>query len=300
MFISVFEFCISNEYVFEGKSWNCINYLLNNHSNLLDNKDIKHLKALNSSYMSLYKVISVNEKGFIVLKNLIEHTSSQITVYNKDLNIESGDNIACRVLALSDGQYELSEAVVAITEQQVAMDIVINVHYKASLMKTIIQRKIKNLKGYFSEELLIKKMWTKEILTIWYIFNASCSQINRDEMLDEDGNPYKPYLVIFDIKCKKKELKQVIDSFPEFIKPQSEDINDMWLWVDNKYERGKDKIHLKEQADGSEYKIFAGLEIEKHKLIIDVQSKQHAHIAQDHIETILKDMVSNPIIVEDD
>lgn len=49
--------------------------------------------------------------------------------------------------------------------------------------------------------------------------------------------------------------------------------------------------------DNQGYHIFAAVKLHKDKLVVDVNSKQRANIAQDAMATELGDMISNPKIV---
>lgn len=80
------EFCITNEYIIKGKSWNCIDHWLNKSENQFNKSDLQYLKALNNSYVSVYQIISVVPGQSMELQNMIETDELPIIIANKAMS----------------------------------------------------------------------------------------------------------------------------------------------------------------------------------------------------------------------
>jgi hypothetical protein len=118
------EFCLTNEYIFEGREWNCINHILERHKDLLSANSKKYLKALNNSYMGVYKVVSVEPNISITLKDMVGSDNKDYITLNRDLSkvIKPNQIIATRLLKFEQRQtksseYHLSNSVIVLPEE---------------------------------------------------------------------------------------------------------------------------------------------------------------------------------------
>lgn len=161
------EFCITNEYIIKDKSWNCIDHLSNNHSDLLTKNDEKYLKALNNSYLSIFKITSISSKSSFVLFDMLKKTLNLnfVTVSHKinSKSISKDDYIAVRLMKIEQknkpDKYITSNSFLRLPDR-IAKKAISSINIITSRMKT-------NNKNY-GDNILVKKMWTKEILELWF------------------------------------------------------------------------------------------------------------------------------------
>lgn len=316
------EFCVTNNYSFEGETWNCINYLLDTHADWFTAKERKYLKALNNSYLNIYQVLLVTPNKSIVLKNMIEQEQLNITVFDKSLSksLEKGQYIAIRALkkdktSQDQPEYESAASVMVLPDQMVE-ECISSITHITGLMSNPMSMKLfaenSNIKDDEHNMLLIKKMWTKEIAECWYSYYSNI------EILDFDGNPLNPCTVEFDLTAPKNKIIQFLKSSNDFIRDGNHRSLDTWLLIDKTYikpdsnsikkslpdldKAGKDTAPIyngKFVTNGRNsllYRVLGELILKKNKLLIEVDSFQRANIIQDEIETQLKGMVSNPQI----
>lgn len=189
------EFCITNEYLIEGEPWNCINHLLERYSDLLTLKDKKHLKALNASYLSLYKVSSAKH-DLLVLQDIIEK-SERITVTipaGMGEFLQRGQIIAARLLSVRSKtkatEYSLSDSFLIVPEwaaKETAKEIKMMMTAMSRMMSLPFLPAEMRINDTEHNRLLQKKMWAKEILEAWYLYKAN--YLDYHELYDHYGNP---------------------------------------------------------------------------------------------------------------
>jgi len=318
----VLEFCITNEYFLGGEPWNCIDHMLKNHNDLFTPKDKKYLKALNASHMSLYKISSVQSGVSLVLQDMVEK-SERITVpipiHYMSQFLQRGQIIAARLLSTKSKtkptDYSLSDSLLIVPER-IAKEVAKKIKDMIKLMNNMaLISFLPEIEDTPHNRLLQKKMWAKEILEGWYLYNAN--YLDYHELFDYDGNPWQPCSLEFKLNAEPKKLVSIFDDmdyWTEGDKPNT------WDWLD---ENGfKDYSALAkgkelEPRDKAKTPLFAGsvmknfttdlchkvlgeVTLKKDKLIIDVSSTQMANIAQDFIETHLGQMVDKPTITKKD
>lgn len=315
----ILEFCITNYYPFEQEEWNFINYFLEFHKSTLTLKERRYLNALNNSYMSIYKVTSVTAGQFIILEDQIDLELPNITVFDRSLskNITEGTYIATRIVQKQATKSELSSSIIPMPKAIInnCINAILNI---TNLMSNNLV--IKSLSGGEEIEdndtnrLLIKKMWVKEILESIYLYYTNPQDYH--DILDYDGNPWNPCIIEFDINTSALKIKNVLSSVKEFTLDQGYKNSNNWLWLGKRYKsldpagfkehipdvnsHGKEPLFnglfITNEYDGESYHIFAEIKLIKKKLLVHVHSYQRANIAQDKIQTILQDMVSNATI----
>lgn len=199
------EFCITNEYIIKGQTWNCIEHLLENYTELLTAKNKKYLKALNNSYLGIYRVVSLVPGKSVVLEDIIESNVNHVTVLDKYLSetIIAGQIIAVRLIAIKykakPTEYQISSTLILLPERIAIQSVEIiktltDAMNDAKASVVLIQ---KTIEDNAHNLLLQKKMWTKEILEQWYLYYANYK--NYHEIFDYEGNPWCPCQVVFDI-----------------------------------------------------------------------------------------------------
>ena len=295
MLACAIEFCITNDYPIEEETWNCINYLLNYHKDWFSTKERRYLKALNNSYMSIYKVMSVKPNNLIVLKDQVETKSPKLTVLDKSLSnsVEKGQYIAVRILKTNSksDKHELSSSGFVIPPHLIKECVSI-IHNITNAINNPLAMQLfgdnEVIEDNDHNRLLIKKMWAKEILETWYLYYANYT--DNHEMLDADGNPWHPCIIEFDLTVSNDKLRQALRFMPKLKFDENCKDGNTWLWFDKKYEA------LNNKYDNQGYHIFAEVKLHENKLLIDVNSKQRANIAQDEMLTELGGMLSNPKI----
>jgi len=298
MFSSALEFCVTNDYPLYGKTWNCIDYLLKKYKTWFTAAEKKYLKALNNSYMSIYKVISVEAGSSITLQCQVEKKAPKIVVFDKSLSnsgIPKGTYLATRVLKMSptskNSKHILSAVCFEIPKQLVKECISVIRNIMGAMQNPLaIQLFGDNeiIEDTKRNQLLAKKMWSKEILETWYLYYANYS--DNQEVLDADGNPWHPCIVEFYLTVPSSKVRQALRFIPKFKFDEGCEEGNTWLWLENKTPAVNDN------CGGS---IFAVIKLDKDKLIVDVNSKQRANIAQDIILTELGSMLSNPKILSE-
>ena len=295
MLACAIEFCITNDYPIEEETWNCINYLLSHHKDWFSAKEKRYLKALNNSYMGIYKVMSVEPNNSVVLKDQIEKTSQRITVSDKSLSksVEKGQYIAARILKTNSksDKHELSASCFVIPPHLIKECVSVIRNITNAIKNPLAMQLFGDnevIEDNAHNRLLTKKMWAKEILETWYLYYANYT--DNQEMLDADGNPWHPCIIEFDLTVSNDKLRQALRFMPKLKFDENCKDGNTWLWFDKKYEA------LNNKYDNLGYHIFAEVKLHEDKLLIDVNSKQRANIAQDEMLTELGGMLSNPKI----
>ena len=176
MLIVATEFCVTNEYGVDNKQWNAIDHLIDNHSIFLSKDNMAYLRSLYNSYLCIYKVDSIVPKKSFVLSNVIEKHVGPIRISHKPDNmVEEGDYVATRVLSFEQKQkaviYKSQKPIIYKTSNSF-LCMPKDITEKASELITITDKEMKKQKPDMSPEyiLLIKKMWSKEILEQWYLY----------------------------------------------------------------------------------------------------------------------------------
>lgn len=300
------EFCITNDYPLYGKTWNCIDYLLSKHKTWFTAVEKKYLGALNNSYMSIYKVISVQAGSSITLQCQIEKEAPKIVVIDKSLsnsNIKEGEYLAVRILKISsnkNNKYILSSSCFALPPHLIKECVSIIRNITDLMQNPSAQQLVGNTEIIENNEhnrLLAKKMWCKEILETWYLYYAHYNE--HQEVLDSDGNAWHQCFIEFDLTVPSDKVRQALRFIPKFKFDEGCKDKNTWLWlnevqVTSPINNSNNNDLYKDGNNG--YSIFAGVKLSKDKLIVDVNSKQRANIAQDIMLTELGNMLSNPKI----
>ena len=319
------EFCLTNEYLLEGQTWNCIAYLLECHADSLTSNDKKYLKALNNSHLGIYKVISVEPNISVTLEDMIEPNSEHLKILDKNLSryIKSNQLVATRLLKIEyktkPTEYRLSNTLIPlqtkVAEQSVGIiQMLTEAMNQPLLIQTILQEE-ERLEDNTHNRLMLKKMWAKEILEQWYLYHTNI--MDYHELFDYEGNPMQPCSIEFDVTTEPSKLAKILNTLPDFIA----DAPNSWTWIDNtgydnfNFSDIKDKAPslidpdksplycgtvIVNERDKLSYRVFAEIKLKKNKLIINVASIQRANIAQDFIVTKCGNTVSNPIIIQKD
>ena len=316
------EFCITNEYLIEDEYWNCIDHILKTNSDLSANEK-RYLKALNNSYLSIYKISEVKNNNYIILENILEPNIDAITLLDKDLSnmFSEGQLIATRVLALEYKshpiKYRLSSSLFLLPNKvaQDANEIIITINTAMKkTMQMMSKSQMDDSLDNFNAELMQKKMWSKEILEQWYLYFRDYEK--NHNKVDLSGNPLSLCNIEFDIIVNKAKLVKKLDSTPEFKIDMLDDGThiDSWIWIESNADgsdfsdiKNNDKLDPDTQSygtiiqnpdTGETYRVFADIVIEESKLIIHLNSNQRANIAEDFMLTNFKGMIDNPVIID--
>lgn len=312
------EFCVTNYYLLEGKEWNFIDYFLKHHSKDLTTKEQEYLRALNNSYMSVYKVISVTPGQSVELQDKIEDNAPKIKIVDKvfSKSIEKGKHIAVRVVNCGTtnkyDKYEISPSVLIIPEL-IVKDCINNLRSMSDNMFRLFSAKA--VENNSHNKLLIKKMRAKDIVESVYLYYANYDEYH--EMLDYDGNPWNPCIVEFDITKPSNEIIDALSSIAELKLDEEDKSGNTWLWLGKyykdlrysklksslpKYDKNKSPLYrgdfITNESNEQAYQIFAIIKLRKNKLRIEVDSKQRANIIQDKVVNELREKVCNPKIVK--
>ena len=95
------EFCITNDYIVNGKRWNCIEHLLEHHDLLFTKEGSKYLKALNDSYVSIYNMNLLESGESAELSNMLqENEIVTISGKKKLAELKGYKLVATRVLKI--------------------------------------------------------------------------------------------------------------------------------------------------------------------------------------------------------
>ena len=165
------EFCITNDYIINGKRWNCVEHLLEYHDLFFTKEESKYLKALDNSYVSIYNVNLPENKESAELSNMLQENEI-VTICGKNKLSELKDYklIATRVLKIEAKNkliYKTSDTLLPLTNEvaEQAMHIIsfIMPQMKASRCEALTDNDI----------LLCKKMILKGILEQWYLHTKS-------------------------------------------------------------------------------------------------------------------------------
>ena len=301
------EFCLTNEYRLEGITWSCIEHLLQYHSSVMTTNDKKYLKALNNSYLGVYKVVSVEPNISITLEDMIEPNSEGFKILDKRLAkvIKKDQIIATRLLTIEHKarplEYRLSNTLIflpqIIASQAINIIQMLTEAMNQPLLVEAIVPEEERSEDTPHNRLMQKKMWSKEILEQWYLY-----QVNHEdyhEFFDYEGNPWKPSSLEFDITAPLKKISAIFDSLPNFIQNKT----DAWSWIDstghndliNYTKRLKPTLRdsskspvyrgaiMRNELNKLSYPVLAEIKIQKNKLVVDVNSAQRANIAVDFI-----------------
>ena len=117
------EFCLTNDYLCNGQTWNGITHLLSHHSDAMTSNDKKYLRALNNSYVGIYKIVSVEPNISITLKDMIEPNNKNLRVLDKNLSrsVKIDQYIATRLLQIEHKtkppEYSLSNSLIFLPEK---------------------------------------------------------------------------------------------------------------------------------------------------------------------------------------
>ena len=91
------EFCITNEYMIEGESWNCVKHWIDRYNKQFNKNELEYLRELNKSYVSVYKVISVTSGVSIDLENMLETNKPSVKIVHKTLSKKLERELAKKV-----------------------------------------------------------------------------------------------------------------------------------------------------------------------------------------------------------
>lgn len=248
--------------------------------------------------MSIYKVISVSSGVSITLQCQIDKQSPKIEVFDKSISsnsgIEKGTYLGARILKISptskNSKYIFSANCFEISPDSIK-ECVSNIRNITDMMQNPLTMQLLGdseiSKDTKHNQLLVKKMWAKEILETWYLYYS-----DNKELSDSDGNPWHPCVIEFDLTTSYVSMKKALMSISKFKFDEECEKGNTWLLLSDKVSETNSSNNIN---DGSS--IFAVIKLNKDKLIIDVNSKQRANIAQDIMETEFKDLLSNPKIL---
>ncbi|MDC0865091.1 hypothetical protein OAP56_04005 [Rickettsiaceae bacterium] len=165
------EFCITNDYIINGKRWNCVEHLLEYHDQLFTKEGSKYLKALNNSYVSIYSVNLSKDGECAELSNMLqENEVATISGKKKISELKNHKLIATRVLKIEAKNkviYKTSDTLLPLTKEVAEQAI----HIISFIMPQMKASRGKALTD--NDNLLCKKMMLKEILEQWYLHTKS-------------------------------------------------------------------------------------------------------------------------------
>ena len=309
------EFFLSNEYPGDFGSWNAIDFLLSKKGLLLSSEDKSYLKGLRDSYMSLYEITDLKIDESLTLRDFIEKKQAPITVKEKmaTRSLSQWDLIGARVVDTPQGKI-LAGGLLLLSRKRAQKA-------KESIDKiSKIMMQKKHLRFFEKETkdpiLLIKKMWTKEILENWLM--EKIREAQEPTFLNYDGDKLQFYTLEFPLKGSLSDVAQKLNSLPELMLHDFEDASDAWIWplqtdlTDQKKTRQQKKetdpdapkkIMVDSQLcneQGETCRYLAELKIKKKKLIIDVNSEERANFIENFVQTHLASFVERPTRLKHD
>ncbi|WP_375326596.1 hypothetical protein [Candidatus Tisiphia endosymbiont of Nemotelus uliginosus] len=179
LFCCATEFFLSNEYPHRitKKHWNCIDHLLKTQEGSFNDLERKYLLGLRDSYMNLYQVKAIQNGKIITVSNMIESKQQPIIVQDVlgSQNMDIGNIIGCRIVKV-DQDYLLSSVCLTLTDEAAAGAVkMIKQISKMALTKDNLRLYSKH---YKDPELMLKKMWAKEITEQWFLCNNKTYMLN--------------------------------------------------------------------------------------------------------------------------
>lgn len=315
------EFCLTNDYLCNGQTWNGITHLLSHHSDAMTSNDKKYLRALNNSYVGIYKIVSVEPNISITLKDMIEPNNKNLRVLDKNLSrsVKIDQYIATRLLQIEHKtkppEYSLSNSLIFLPEKIAIQSINIIQMFTVAMDQPFFMATILKGEEQFEDNehnrLLKKKMWAKEILEQWYLYHANIEDYH--EFFDNEGNPWQPCSLEFEVIEHPKKISAIFHSLPNFIENKA----NSWVWIDSighkalnytknlkptLHDSNKSPIYrgdiMRNELNKLSYLVLAELRLQKNKLIIYVNSLQRANIAQDFIIANCGNMLKNPVLTQ--
>ncbi|HQS83714.1 MAG TPA: hypothetical protein PLY23_02225 [Alphaproteobacteria bacterium] len=311
LLMSSVEFFLSNEYPADFGFWNAIDFLLNKKGLLLSSEDKSYLKGLRDSYMNLYEITDLKIDEGLTLRDFIEKKQAPITVKEKmgTRSLSQWDLIGARVVDTPQGKILAGGLLVLSRKRaQKAKESI------DKISKVMMQKKHLRL---FEKEtkdpiLLIKKMWTKEILEHW--LTEKIKEAQEPTFLNYDGDKLQFYTLEFPLKVSLSDVVQKLNSLPELISHDVEGTLDAWIWPlrdQKKHRQQKKKTDLDAPKEimvdsqlcneqGETCRFFAELKIQKKKLMIDVNSEERANFMENFVQNHLASFVEKPIRLKHD
>lgn len=311
IFLCAVEFFLTNEYPMQFKIWNCIDFMLNDKNFSIKPKDQAYLTGLNTSYMSIYEVVDVNPSVGLTVRNIVEGKKPQIIVTEilGSQQICKWDIIGARLVNIGE-KYVFSSVVLMLSREEAENAIKVINSITKEMRKPFMIKEFS--KSCNNPELMIKKMYAKQIAEEWLIMKAEqCAnkQQQEEEFVNYDGDRLNFCRVEFDIHSPRKEIIAKINSIKELAPESYGRAKCTWLWLDDRKNQDNRTVienvqskellidtKVQDPQDGKIYRLYAELELTKDKLIIKVNSTQRANIVQDFIQNSLSTMVHRPII----
>ena len=301
------EFFFSNEYETEvNKAWNIIDVFLAKKHKMLEPKEIEYLKALRNSYMSIYEVVDIEKDKCITLRDILDSKAATIIVSEKKAThgLAKWDLMGARIVRLSESNVLAGGALILSREAADKAKAEISMITEIMMSPPSLQKLRVSVPN---PELMIKKMWAKEIIGQW--FHATMEQSQPKTFYNTDGHKIEFYTLQYAPKKPQKEIIKILNELGELHAYDTEDCKHAWIWVDQKndnLDHGPNALtlvtHLTSADDDTSYSIFAELKLRNKKLEIDVNSKERADILKNYIQLYLSEHVLalDPIVTQHD
>lgn len=300
------EFFFSNEYEMDSnKAWNIIDIFVAKKHKTLEHKEIEYLQALRNSYMGVYEVVTIEVDKCITLRDIIDSKAAPIIVREKKAThcLAKWDLIGARIVTLADFNVLAGGALILTREAAEKATAEISMITEIMMSPSSLHR-FKKM-GVINPELMIKKMWAKEIIGQW--FHTTIEKFKPKTFYNTDGHKINPYTLEYTLKKPQKEIIEILNNLGELHPFDIEDCKHAWIWVGKKNnKRGVDKgdnaliveTYLTNVDDARQYSIFAELRLYDKKLEVDINSKERANILRNYIEFYLANQVQDPIAMQ--
>jgi hypothetical protein len=301
------EFFFSNEYPRKdtGKIWNVIDLFLKKRGHLLSNKD--YYKSLRDSYMDIYEVIHINPDEILTFRSLLKYNPEEIIVKEKKAThqLARWDIIGARVVKTAEADF-LGGGVL-ILSQEAADEARENIEMITDAM--FAHENFEQLKASTpNPELMIRKMWAKEIASYW--FHSMAGEREEPELFNRDGDKLQFFTLAYPLATSKAKVARILNNLPELY------IHDCgkkhsWVWFCERKGRpfrqgnGPDKgiefeTLILDPETREQRPIFAEIKIRGKQLVVDVNSAQRRNIMEDYINTHLEGLAGKPETIQHD
>lgn len=307
------EFFFSNEYTNPNPSpkskpyWNVLDVFFKLNKSKLSVQDLAYWKGMRNSYMSLYEVQAVELDKSITLKDLIDEEKPSIVIKEKKgtHNISQWEILGARIISnaygsfMAGGVLRLSRkaAEKAMEDIKAISSIMLHPQYLKEMCKDVD-----------NPELLVRKMWAKEIICQWF---EEVTKKDQDPiLLNNEGDPLQYFTLSYPLIAPKKEVINVLDELKELVCWETEENRYAWIWSYKQPEKASSRnipenalmmeTRIQDDDTGEMHVIYAEIKLKGKKLVVEVNSSQRRNILNNYLSVYLKDKIGEPEIVEHD
>lgn len=306
------EFICTSEFPEEEEQrlWNIIDEFLQENSTSLSDDTINLYTAFRDSYMGLYEVIKTDAKQTL-LKDIIDKNQPDIVVQGKISTLKGekivvGNRIGARILNIDMKKY-LTESTLLLSKSG------------SDIAKAMIKMMTDFIEGndiiqefgqeFENSNILLKKMWAKDIAQNWYIDLPEDKKIHIKNI---EGHDIQFFTLQFPVQGSESEIIEKLNNTPETGFPQITDNWELSIEVNTNEVTGwtytlpvsenkpcPNSLILETLICGEDPEdlyICAEINLEDQHLIVQVNSKERIESLTTFIKATLGTLVGNPKI----